>query len=286
MDWLDYREKLGIGFNDTQKYTFFLNNVFSTLNIFTNVSNLGALSLSEYQKFCNMTGTLIDTKIFSDGHHYERYSFCVNVLDRHTSYLEEFLAYYVAFINSAEINRQSGLTRTVLKNILTNSLSEAHIPYELLTDNDDYFVFPKGVEEFDDALVSQPLSWLKDYPNAEKAWIKALREYSEEKAEKASDVADMFRKALEAFFQEFFGGGKTLENYKSDYGAYLKAQGVPSTIANNFETLLQAYTNFMNDCAKHHDATSDNVLEYLMYQTGNIMRLLITLKQGEQQNAD
>ena len=34
----------------------------------------------------------------------------------------------------------------------------------------------------------------------------------------------------------------------------------------------------MNDYAKHRDATSDTLLEYLMYQTGNIIRLLITLK--------
>ena len=34
----------------------------------------------------------------------------------------------------------------------------------------------------------------------------------------------------------------------------------------------------MNNYAKHHDKTSINVLEYIMYQTGNIIRLLITLK--------
>ena len=37
----------------------------------------------------------------------------------------------------------------------------------------------------------------------------------------------------------------------------------------------------MNGYAKHHDKTELNVLEYLMYQTGNIIRLLITLKQAE-----
>lgn len=45
--------------------------------------------------------------------------------------------------------------------------------------------------------------------------------------------------------------------------------------------LLQTYYNFMNGYAKHHDKTELNVLEYLMYQTGNIIRLLVTLKQAE-----
>jgi hypothetical protein len=61
----------------------------------------------------------------------------------------------------------------------------------------------------------------------------------------------------------------------------LKSQGVPKEVSGNFETLLQAYTSFMNNYAKHRDATSNRLLEYLMYQTGNIIRLLITLKQGE-----
>lgn len=74
---------------------------------------------------------------------------------------------------------------------------------------------------------------------------------------------------------------KALERNKSIYGNYLSKAGVPKEIASNFETLLQTYCSFMNGYAKHHDKTELNVLEYLMYQTGNIIRLLITLKQAE-----
>ena len=115
--------------------------------------------------------------------------------------------------------------------------------------------------------------------------MKALKEYSEATPANVSDIADKFRKALETFFQEFFACDKSLENCKNLYGGYLKSQNVPAEIAANFEPLLQAYTNFMNAYAKHKDATNLNVLEYLMYQTGNIIRLLITLKQKEAKNA-
>ena len=57
----------------------------------------------------------------------------------------------------------------------------------------------------------------------------------------------------------------------------MKGKGVPTELSNNLETLLQAYTNFMNSYAKHHSKTNKNVLEYIMYQTGNIIRLIITL---------
>ena len=72
-----------------------------------------------------------------------------------------------------------------------------------------------------------------------------------------------------------------VHHFKSIYGNYLFKAGIPKEIASNFETLLQTYRNFMNGYAKHHDKTELNVLEYLMYQTGNIIRLLITLKQAE-----
>lgn len=72
-----------------------------------------------------------------------------------------------------------------------------------------------------------------------------------------------------------------VHHFKSIYGNYLFKAGIPKEIASNFETLLQTYCNFMNSYAKHHDKTELNVLEYLMYQTGNIIRLLITLKQAE-----
>ena len=66
----------------------------------------------------------------------------------------------------------------------------------------------------------------------------------------------------------------------------IKARGVPSEISNNFETLQKSYTDFMNNYAKHHNKTTRNVLEYIMYQTGNIIRFLITLKQEDKHNAD
>lgn len=78
----------------------------------------------------------------------------------------------------------------------------------------------------------------------------------------------------------------SLEKCKAIYGTYLKDHGVPKEISNNFESLLASYTNYMNDNAKHQDKADVNVLEYIMYQTGNIIRLLITLKQGEDNNAD
>lgn len=276
MDWIDYREKLGIGFSDRNKVEYFMTKLFNLLNCGSDEMRL-QIDEEEYFNFCNVTGTpMRQGLLYGEG-----YKIIMEVLRRNSNTLEHFLAYYIAFVNCQKDNEYKSWTKENYKNALCNVFRQSHIPYELLEDADGYFVFPKGAEEMDAALVSQPLHWLSAYPKSYTAYVKALKEYSEAAPDNASDIADKFRKTLETFLREFFGNSAPLEKNKVEYGRYLKSQGIPSEITGNMETLLQAYANFMNGYAKHQDATSLNVLEYLMYQTGNIIRLLITLKKAE-----
>ena len=277
MDWLDYREKLGVGFNDKEKVKLFFKRISNTLNMLINDLNI---SFHEYFRFCDETGSSTDKSLCNDYYSRERFRDCVGIISNHQTTLSDYLSYYVCFINCIEQAEDAKGEKQILTKVLMDCLINTHIPYEILRDNDGIFVFPKGAKELDDGLVSEPLEWLKAYPQARKAWIDALKDYSNLDSNNASDVADKFRKALERFFQDFFSTTKTLENLKSEYGNYMKSKGVPPEISNNLETLQQCYTNFMNNYAKHHDKTSENLLEYIMYQTGNIIRLLITLEKG------
>lgn len=280
MDWIDYREKLGIGFNDDGKIKIFYTRISNVLNSLIQSGDI-SITTDEYFCFCDETGSRLDSSLLADYRGSDRFRDCIHIIRDHESLFTDYLSYFVWFVNTVKSEEERPWNKENYKNLLTKCLKDAHIQYDLLEDDGKFFVFPKGAEEMDAALVSQPLSWLSEYPNAHTAYIKALKEYSEATPENASDIADKFRKTLETFFQEFFVCDKTLENCKGAYGSYLKSQNVPPEISGNFETLLQAYTNFMNGYAKHHDKTTLNVLEYIMYQTGNIIRLLITLKREE-----
>lgn len=273
MKYLDYRKKLGIGFSNNQLESFFLQRMKNHLEIIRSDATFDHLSNPRMVfDYCNITGADFEDMDTS---------YCLDSIIEDVIYvsdIREFLAKYSVLLCLMKQHQQA---YRHFGDMLRDNLTEAGIPYDLLEDDDGLFVFPKGAEEMDAALVSQPLSWLSEYPCAHKAYIKALKEYSEATPESASDIADKFRKTLETFFQEFFGCDKTLENCKGIYGNYLKSQNVPKEIAGNLETLLQSYTLFMNTYAKHHDKTSMNVLEYIMYQTGNIIRLLVTLKQSK-----
>lgn len=283
MKYIDYRKKLGIGFNDEQKRDAIENiirNFFSSnRTIFEATNNTKILDVA---------------KKYSDETFVEIYDFefpgVIDALaDSFSSIdntLKDLIAHFIVFANILKSELPDNQFSEDAKTLIPTSLDKLNIKYEIMLDADGIFIFPKGAEELDDALVSEPLDWMKDYPSAHGAFIKALKAYAECTENNASDVADLFRKALESFFQEFFNSEKSLENMISDYGSYLKNKGIPKEISNNFEKLLNQYTDFMNNYAKHHDKTSVNVLEYIMYQTGNIIRLLITLKKQETTNAN
>lgn len=271
MDFIDYRKKLGIGFDNRELENLFFTRMWNMLD--NNIFICNRITVDEYFDFCMAIGCPFNHEIQD----FEIWDEIMRIFSENNRSLREFLPYYIFLINCQENNNQKKVIKEWLINLLKNCLDMSHIPYELVKENDDYFIFPKGAKELDDALVSNVLTWLEDYPLSHKAFVKALKEYSKEDEEKVSDVADLFRKALETFFQEFFKSSKSLENIKFEYGTYMKGKGVPTELRNNFETLLQSYTNFMNGYAKHHDKTSKDVLEYIMYQTGSLIRFIITL---------
>ena len=262
--------------DDDQKTSLFLNKMKTALN------SEGTDTTIEYNEehcltFCIETGSAMP----KDARYGEAYAGVLKIIFNHARSLKEFLAYYMAFVNSIPAFNLIRLSRQYFLNMVRKMMEQCHIKYDIIQDNDGYYIFPKGAKELDDVLVSQPLEWLSTYPKGRAAFVKALKSYSDATAESASEVADKFRKALEAFMQEFFGMEKSLENLKSAYGDYMRKRGVPAEVSKNFETLLQAYTNFINGYAKHQDRTQMNVLEYIMYQTGNIIRLLVMLKREE-----
>lgn len=275
MDYLDYRKKLGIGFNDEEKITYFYTILFNKLDSLNSFEYTIPLSLSEYMNYCNDSGV---RGSFSD--YYDSYGmrYVIDSLkDASKRSFLTFLVRLVAFMNCTRQSKNACITSDTIKNLIDKCFVKAHIDVEFIKDDDGFFIFPRGAKELDDALVSQQLIWLNDYPKTYKRFSNVLRKYSE-KLDSASNIADDFRKVLETFFQEFFNQKKSLENMKSEYGKYMKTNGVPAEISNNMETLLVAYTNYNNSYAKHHDRTEENVLEFLMYQTGIIIRFLITLK--------
>lgn len=274
MDFIDYREKLGIGFCDEEKFIYFKTKILNLLN-----TSIEGIDSGEYFSFCNLTGEHLKYNLIEDYDKSEGFGECVSIL-RQRNTLNEFLAYYIALTNSIslETNRLQ-LTRDGFSNVVCRMLREAHIPFDLLENNDEYFIFPKGAKELDEALVSQPLEWLKGYPQAHKTFCIALKQYAD--GEYIRDTPDNLRKALEEFLQEFLGNEKNLETNKKEICKYLGAQNVDAGVCGLFQPLINAYKNINDRGAKHNDKVDEKLLEFLLYQTGVLIRMVLSVKENE-----
>lgn len=277
MDWLDYRQKLKIGFSDNTKFEYFRQKCFNFFDATREIA-----SIDEYLAFCNMTGSEASSVLLRAdliGHENIRYKDIVQIIKNHSKNLSEFLAYYIAFVNTRKVKGHEKAGKTSFYNLLTKLLKESHIPFEVIKDEGDYFVFPKGVEEFDNQLVSEPLMWLSKYPKARKTYTNALKQYAD--GTYIRDVADNFRKSLEEFLQEFHDNSKNLDGNISVTGRYLKDHGAEPEIADELVKLIGLYKKLNDKIAKHNDKVDEKFLEFLMYQTGIFIRMLLVVKNSD-----
>lgn len=276
MKWVDYREKLGIGFSDSEKSQLLRMKI---INIFNEIQYTFPYHKDSYLGFCNMTGH----EYYSDS---QPFSHVIDYLYRQFD-LKEFLSIYIAFVNTyVEANGSDYDNRNIFINILTEMMEEAKINFDIQKDEvkNEYFIFPKGAAELDDALVSEPLEWLTAYPIAHKTFVIALKQYSD--GVYIRDTADNFRKSLEEFLKEFFNNNKNLSNNIKEVGKFLKENGADNDIVSILVGLSNSYDKLNNKIAKHNDKVDARFLEFLMYQTGLFIRMLIVVKQSELKKAE
>ena len=278
MDFIDYREKLGVGLRDVEKAKMCYTKLFNVRDGLDDGYTI-RVSFKDYYAFCNDTGTEMNLHIIGENDDFARFTHCISILSSHRNDIKEFLAYYVWFANSLKDIVHNDWDGKSFINLLTRTLIECHLSYSLIEIDGQKLVFPKGAKELDDALVSEPLEWLKDYPKAHKTYCIALKQYAD--GIYIRDVADNLRKALEEFLQEFLGNSKNLETNKTEICKYLGTQGVDAGITGLFQPLINSYKNINDRIAKHNDAVDDKLLEFLLYQTGVLIRMVISIKQNE-----
>lgn len=278
MDWLDYRKELGLSFKDKDKKELFIKRI----GVYMQSAENCPFAEQDEINFSYMIGEeyllanidILEIHLGNDPIGLQR---AWLYLSKHTGSFEDFLSCVVALVNTYS---GKAVDKKAILSGVKKALKDSHIEFELIEDKDGVFIFPKGAKELDDALVSEPLEWLNDYPNSHKTYVTALKQYSE--GIYIRDVADNLRKALESFLQEFLGNTKNLETNKNEICKYLGEQGVDAGISGLFQPLINSYKNINDRIAKHNDAVDEKLLEFLLYQTGVLIRMVISIKKSEE----
>lgn len=267
MEWTEYREKLGIGFSDKEKAKMLIIKLCNYIE-FKLCNNITEENREDYFiMICE-----------PPRYDHRPYSSIISSIGQSKS-SKEALSKYIAFCNTYKWHGTETSDTREARKFLLDSLSSLGLGYEIITDNDGMFVFPKGAKELDNALVSEPLEWLLEYPETRKTFIIALKQYSD--GIYIRDTADNLRKALETFLQEFLDNTKNLETNKNIICKYLGEQGVDPGVVGLFQPLINSYKNINDRIVKHNDAVDKKLLEFLLYQTGVLIRMVISIKKAE-----
>ena len=135
MKWIDYREELGLSFNELQKFVYLKNRILNYIEILRRRSidmneecyRLYAITVGEY-----------DVHFTGESLFHIRKSFLA------TEDMKDLLAKYIAFYN-AYTQKRSPYYQDYsyeLLSFIKESLDSANISFELRTDEDGVFIFP------------------------------------------------------------------------------------------------------------------------------------------------
>jgi len=274
MNYYDLTEKLGVVKNDKDKEGAFCNKVYNAMLTYKDKS----ISSRIVFNICHELGTTLTSLNAKYGESRNAFDFFINLFypeneveERAPVEFKEFLTRLSVIFRHMNFSQDDFLFRCVRQ-----SLEDCNLPYAICDD----IIIPKGVKEFDEALVCDVAEWLKGYPNARKTYMDTLQDYYEN--DKPRDIADNLRKTFEDFLHEFFGNEKNMDNNIKEVDVYLKNNGINEETRKIFTTLIAHYNLLNNKTAKHYNATDKSSLEFLLYQTGIFMRYLLVIKQAEQ----
>lgn len=271
---VDYRKKLGLGFNDESKIKMLKTRIFNLLTEFDETKEDWELEIDIKKitrNFSDEIGILIPSEYKNLQIIY--YTICSQ------KDISSCVYFFVTFLNTLKHEYNDYVIIETLETRFLSALDNMKLSYDKSVDSGGIFIFPKGAEELDSALVSEPLEWLKDYPQTKKTYVIALKQYSD--GIYIRDVADNLRKTLEAFFQEFLGNKKNLANNINEVFKFLGAHNAEPELAGSIKDLLSKYDSLNNKIAKHNDKVDARYLEFLLYQTGIFIRMLITVKNSD-----
>ena len=187
-------------------------------------------------------------------------------------FIEIVLNYEYVHFEDEEINSFIIRIAEVLK------ISNANVM--VCKNGDNYELYPMNTEFLSGALIVDVLSWLDEFEQSKKSFAKAIRIKRTESNYRG--IIDELRLSIELLFKQLFKNEKSLENQTENIGRYFKENNISIEISNMYIKLMDLYTKFNNNNAKHNDKIKEIEIDYMIYLTGNFIRLIVLIEKSKQ----
>jgi len=144
---------------------------------------------------------------------------------------------------------------------------------------DNIIFYPKGARLLDNKVVNDVLDWLTSYPKVQKSFKSALEKYQDKIYHR--NLIDDLRLSLELLLKKILDNNKSLENQEKLLSEYLEQKNVPKELNNMYWKLIDYYTKYQNNYAKHEDKVDSSEIEFVIYLSGTFIRFLMTLEDSK-----
>jgi hypothetical protein len=179
-------------------------------------------------------------------------------------------------------NETKNLLPELVKEIRKISSLTPSVSFQLYQKVKQVIIYPYGDPFLDEGIINYVLSGLEEYPDIAKHFENALQIYQRGEESQYRNLLDNLRFSLEQLLKKILGNEKSFENQSKTLKEWIKNKGLHSQIANLYNHLVfNIYSEYMNDAVKHNEKYSLDEIEFMIYLTGNFMRLLIQLSKKE-----
>ena len=195
MKYIKILENFGVTITDEEREEKFCNNILNVLMAYDNEKIPGEIVIT----VCQSLGISMSDIGLQPRHSINAGSFLRDILfpGNHNRYrrpveIKEFMTRLSILLREEFFTKNE-----TLKSWVQGALEEWCLPYVLCEE----LIVPKGVKEFDEALVCDIAVWLQNYPSTHRSYIQVLQQYFDNGEPR--DIADNLRKSFEIFFRNF-----------------------------------------------------------------------------------
>lgn len=270
MKYIEILEKLGLQYSVEEKFNKFATVIANAINAYEKKF----IPFANAFGICQELGVLFQEERFgyidttNGGYRADRY--LKYVLFEHRLSMLEFLTNLSVIIKNEFFKDEEN---SFLIRMIKFGLDNNNLPF-IVHEN---IVIPKGDEILDSEIVLYCLDALYKYKDAYKNFINALKQYYEGNYTRNS--ADNLRVTLEVLVKELISKPSfRLENSQRDLAPWLETNGVEVYLRNLICNTIKDYCTFQNEYVKHNDIIKKEYMEYLVYQTGVIVRFLLSVQ--------
>jgi hypothetical protein len=187
----------------------------------------------------------------------------------------QILFWVVEEIEDNEIqNIALELAREIKKlSVLTPSAS-----FAIYKRGKQFIICPSGDDFLDRGIIDSTLSGLENHPEISESFERALKIYLRGEISDYRSLLDNLRFTLEQFLKKILKNQFPLEKQRPALRSWFRDKGLHPQIVNLYGELLQAYYQYQNDAVKHNENFSLDEIEFMIYLTGNFMRLILQIE--------